>query len=180
MQGTRRTGRGGSIARLLALHRWYEARSGGIRSQPVPWEVLAVHALYLSSGLVVVATVLALTSSAEPIGPNAFQGVVLLAATCGALMVWTVLRRTPPAETWFVSHLVWLSLTWAIAAMLFAGSLLVMGLVLIMAVLMPFLLFLMYTPVVLAWACAGWFLWRIGRGYLELLRREPIGSFGGA
>lgn len=180
MQRVQVNGRSGSVARLLALHRWYEARSGGIKRPPAAWEVLAVHALYLLSGLVVVASVLALTSSAEPIDGNAFQGVLVMASVCTALMVWAVFRRTPPAETWFVSHLVWLSTTWAIVALLFAGSLLILALVLLTAVLLPFLTLLVYTPFVLAWSCAAWFLWRVGRGYLVLLRRGPIGSFGRA
>jgi hypothetical protein len=180
MQSVRRTTRNGSTARLNALHRWYEARSGGLQSAPAAWEVLAVHALYLLSGSVVVAAVLALTSSGEPIGSNAFRGVALMAAVCTVHMVWTVLRRTPPAETWFVSHLVWLSLTWGIVALVIAASLLVLGLALIAAVLLPMLVFLFYTPVFFAWACATWFLWRVGRGYFLLLRRSPIGSFGGA
>jgi hypothetical protein len=177
MQGAPQTRRAGSVGRLLVLHRWYEARSGGIKSPPMTWEVLAVHGLYLLSGLVTLTAVLALTSSVEPIRANSLGGVVVMAAMSTALMVWTVLRRTPPVETWFVSHLVWLSMTWAMVAFLFASSLLVLGLILIAAVLLQVLAFLVYTPFLLAWSCAVWFLWRVGRGYVVFLRRGPIGSF---
>ncbi|MGD8277146.1 MAG: hypothetical protein PVH00_03925 [Gemmatimonadota bacterium] len=146
-------------------------------SPPEGWERAAVHVLYLGSAVLCLRAVSGLAGIARPLRADAFGQLLLISAACLAFSFWGAFRRTPPCQAWFASHLLWLTLTYAVLAGVFVAGLLVIGVLWILALVIPAIAFLMHGPLALAWLFTAWFAWRLLRGYPAFLRRSPIGAF---
>lgn len=160
---------------LATLRSRWVARTHGETSPPAVRELFAVHALYALSAVLAARAALAFWGSGRPIGANALDDIIAMAAVSCLMMGWFALGRTPSAEKWFISHLLWLTMTFAVLGGVFAGSLIVLAVVMLLVLVLPPLFFLAYLPAALAWVFAAWFVWRLIRGYSAFLRRAAIG-----
>ncbi len=150
-------------------------------SAPTRYESFLGHLAYLV-GLALLAWVVAgLAGRAMPIG----IGTVLEAAGVGAALgflclFWAVRFRRAAPEPWFLSHLVWLSVTYAlIFAAVAVGTLgVVLGLFLA-AIVPPVAAFIVYAPLIAGGLLTVWFAWRMLRGYGAYCRRAQVGHLVG-
>ena len=148
-----------------------------LHSAPTRHESLLGHLAYLV-GLGLVAWVVAgLAGRTRPLS----IGTVLEAAGLGAalgflFLFWAVRFRRVAPEPWFLSHLTWLTLTYALVfAAVAVGTLgVILGLFLA-ALVPPLAAFIVYVPLVAGGLLAVWFAWRILRGYGAYWRRAPVG-----
>jgi len=150
-------------------------------SAPTRHELILGHLAYLV-GLALLAWVVAgLAGRAMPIG----IGTALEAAGVGAALgflclFWAVRFRQAAPEPWFLSHLVWLSVTYAlIFAAVAVGTLgVVLGL-LFAAIVPPVAALIVYAPLIAGGLLTVWFAWRMLRGYGAYWRRAPVGHLVG-
>lgn len=152
-----------------------------LHSAPTRHELLLGHVAYLV-GLGLLAWVVAgLAGRMRPLGIGAVLEVAGLGAALGFLFLfWAVQFRQVAPEPWFFSHLVWLSLTYALVfAAVAVGTLgVVLGLF-FAAIVPPLAAFIVYAPLVAGGLLAVWFAWRIFRGYAAYWRRAPVGHLVG-
>jgi len=146
-------------------------------SPPESWERAAVHVLYVGSTILCLRTVSGLLGIARPLRADAFGQLLLILAASLGFSFWGAFRRTPPWQGWFASHLLWLTLTYAVLGGVFVAGLLVIAVLWLLALVIPAVSFLLYGPLALAWVFTAWFAWRLLRGYPAFLRRDPIGPF---
>lgn len=148
-------------------------------SAPTRYELGLVHGMYLA-GLAVIAGVGAGVVDPEYRLPPG-TGLKIMGA-CTALvylaLVWVIRFRRVPPEKWFVSHLLWLTLTFSFALLAgFAAVLLILVGLLLVAAIRAAAGLLFYGPVLVAILVALWFAWRMVSGYLALWRRNPVGGW---
>jgi len=146
-------------------------------SAPSRLEWAAGHAAYLV-GLVFLAWVGAgLAGRPVPVGVGTVLALAGLGAGLGFLfLLWAVQFREVTPEPWFVSHLAWLSVTYAAVFAAIAAGTFGLVLMLFLAAAVPALApAMVYVPTTGAGVLAIWFAWRMLRGYWSYWRRATVG-----
>ncbi len=149
-----------------------------VHSAPTPYERGLGHVAYLV-GLGLLGWVgLGLAGIAVPVGIGTGLKVLMLAAALSFLFLfWAVTYRRVPPEAWFVSHLVWLSMTYAFLFLAGAGGALALMVgILFIAVVPPLAALVVYGPMVVGGLVALWFTWRMVRGYVAYLGGAAVGG----
>jgi hypothetical protein len=150
-------------------------------SAPTRYESFLGHLAYLGGLALLARGVAGLAGRARPAGiGTVFEAAGLGAALGFLFLFWAVRFRRVAPEPWFLSHLVWLSVTYAlIFAAVAVGTLgVILGLFLA-AIVLPVAAFIVYAPLVAGALLAAWFAWRMLRGYAAYWRRAPVGHLVG-
>lgn len=143
-----------------------------------PWERRLLHAAYLF-GLLLVGRFIAGMLTWMP-HANVFFSLQLLAAAGGVMFVylrWAASGRTGVPPAWFVTHVLWLMMSflytvaWAIGAAIFLFVTL-----LIVTTIPAFGMLAVYGPMLVAILIVLWFIYRMVRGYRDFLREYPAGD----
>jgi|WetSurMetagenome_2_1015567.scaffolds.fasta_scaffold36013_2 hypothetical protein len=146
-----------------------------VRTPPTLAETLLVHALYLFGFVVIAAAILAFKGIRGPLAAVASSSLMLAACVCMAYLYYAAFIRSPPARIWFLSHLHWLGNAYAMLILAFLLGLLTIFFVALFALDLPPVAYLIYA-LMGGWALMGlWFCYRVLRGYVAFLRRQPVG-----
>ena len=133
--------------------------------------------LYAAGLLMTLRAILATGARVAALTFDGIYGAVgsILAVTV-ALILWSVVFRSSPAARWFVSHAVWLAMSFAGLLIAIAVAPLVMfaGL-LFVAVFPPLAYIAVYGPFAIGIIAFVWFVYRMIRGYSAFLKGYAIG-----
>lgn len=148
-----------------------------VRSAPTRYEILLVHLVYLGGLGVVLALALHQVGDVQALRPGNVLNVLALGGVAAVLMLyWSLVHRSLPPEPWFLSHLLWLCLSFAFLLLVVAvGALVLVVGFLFLLLIPPLAPLVIYGPFLAAWLTGAWFAWRMGRGYLAFRRRQAIG-----
>jgi hypothetical protein len=146
----------------------------GTRSPPA-WLQWAGHGLYAYAFLLGLRAAIIFVGPSAPPGGNAFDGFLALPAI-GLGFAALLVRRVPRGAAWIATHVLWITVTFCVIAMMMALT----GIVLVVAVLFagpfPPLGRLILAPWISVPLGALWYAWRILHGYLLYLRGRPTSA----
>lgn len=137
------------------------------------------HCLYLASlGVLAILGAGYFTPGRQPGMILAVKLGSLVTGLVYLFLLWSVRYRRIPPDTWFVSHLIWLCLSYGLAlgAALGTALLLALGLLLVVAI-PPVAVAAVYGPLLAAALVALWFAWRVLSGYVSFWRGHPVGNW---
>ncbi len=148
-----------------------------VRSAPTSLERVAGHTAYLAGLLLLMWVGAGLAGRPVPVGIGTVLAMTGLGAGLGFLIfLWAVQFRPVAPEPWFVSHLWWLTATYALVFAAIAIGTFGLVLLLFLAAAIPSLAGVMaYAPVAGGVLLAIWVAWRMLRGYWAYCRGTAVG-----